>query len=549
MNKSKNPYSKEEKLFSVCCPIYKQKYKCLPKWFKHLSQQEYKNLEAIVVFDGANKRGEEVVKQAMRDYPEMKIAYYTIPHQGACAARNFGFSKMKGEYLSFPGGDCYLNPEALRVWANAFDEDPETYRVWGLYDLIQENGELLSFVLNTPHNNGKIWYEAFKYSPYADGTFPVRRDHFVPYDINCKSLQDWDWSLSMLEKDDYSGKGWKYIDHSFFSAELPQKGGLSDDSHQNWIERTDYVRNKHGIPKSDLCVTSLGAPIHGFKIAQMLGADYLPMPSYKPHRYKAIYLVGFFTKEDPQMQQAGVFVTKAHMQVFDNFKGKKIIHWIGSDILQLYKNASFEKLEVLKKWFKDNKIIHLAEADFTQKELRKFGIKAKVVPIPPQELYEITPLPKKFSVAVYMPFDGQNANLLYMPELTDQVVRSMPDVQFYFYGADNIKGKKNNWEYLGYIDYKEWMPKFSCNLRLTAHDGLPISTLQFLSAGRGAITTVPVNFAKYVKPDRKKVIEAIRQVQKEGLNIKGAKFVRTHFRPEIYKKQIWRLVNGFNLSS
>jgi hypothetical protein len=258
-----------------------------------------------------------------------------------------------------------------------------------------------------------------------------------------------------------------------------------------------------------------------------------------------VYLIGFYTKEDLQAQSAGVYVTKAHMQVFDNFREKKVVHWIGTDILQLYKNASYEKLEVLRKWFKDNKIIHLSEANFTQRELRKLGIKSKVVPIPSTKFYEQTPLPEEFSVAVYMPFVQDNQGKAspdptYCPNITDAVIRSMPDVKFYFYGADQVKGqKKDNWEYLGYIDMESWMPRFSCNLRLTVHDGLPISCLEFLSAGRSVVTTVPLKGAIYTDLDRKNIVEAIRKAQR-GFNSKGMKYARK-LTPERYKKQIWRL--------
>ena len=546
--RSKNPYSQEEKLFSVCTPIYDVTYKHLPTLAKHLSQQDYKNFEWVVIFDGPHSRGVKTMQKLRKEYPEMNINWYVKEHEGACAARNYGATKLKGEYWAFINGDCYPYPETLRVWANAFDEDPEIYRVWGLYDIIKEDGKTSSIGLGVPIDaKGNVWYKGFKYSNYTDSCFPVRRDHFVEWDNNCKSLQDWEWALSMLEKDNYTGKGWKFINESFFAAELPKKGGLSDDSHSNWIERTDYVRNKHNVPKSDICVTSLGAPAHGFRVADMLGADYLPMPSYKPHRYKVIYLLGFYTKENPEMQKAGIFVTQSHMEVFKNFDGKKIIHWIGTDILQLYKNASFEKLEVLKKWFKDEKIIHLAEAEFTKKELKKFGINAKVVPIPPVEQYEVTPLPEQFSVGIYMPFDtGINGekrpNELYLPDLTDSILRAMPDVKFYFFGDDFPAGwKKDNWEYIGYIDYKEWMPKFSCNLRLTYHDGLPITCLQFMSAGRQVVTNVPVKGAIQVNLERKSIVEGIRKAQESGKNIEGIKYVRK-LTPEKYKKTIWRYV-------
>jgi hypothetical protein len=82
------------------------------------------------------------------------------------------------------------------------------------------------------------------------------------------------------------------------------------------------------------------------------------------------------------------------------------------------------------------------------------------------------------------------------------------------------------------------MPKLSCNLRLTYHDGLPISTLQFLSAGRGCVTTVPIKYCEKVPLERKAVIEAIRKIQREGLNLKGSKYVRKNFTVKKFKKAI-----------
>jgi hypothetical protein len=113
-------------------------------------------------------------------------------------------------------------------------------------------------------------------------------------------------------------------------------------------------------------------------------------------------------------------------------------------------------------------------------------------------------------VAVY---ENPTQNLYYN-DLMEQVARSLPDIQFYFFGDETKKGRKEkNIEHLGWIDLKEWMPKFSCNLRVTIHDGLPLTPLQFLTAGRYVISTTPLRGAAEVKPDRKEIVEAIRTAQ------------------------------------
>lgn len=531
---SQNPFSKEEPLFSIVTPIYSITEQHLPQWAYALAQQEYKNFEAIVVFDGPNRKGVNTIKKLIKEYPKMDLSYFVIDHAGACAARNYGAKQAKGKYIAFPGGDCYLYPEALRMWVNEFETHPEANRVWGKYDLIDENGNVKNSIGNAAMlPNGKVWYSSFKYSPYSDGTFPVRADDFIGWDEDCSSLQDWELSLRMLKRDNFEGKDWVYVDYSFFAAELPKPGGLSDDSHQNWIARRDYVKSKNGIKDNDMCVASLGAPAHAFNVSEMLKADFLPMPSFKPHNYKLVYLLGFYTKEDPNAP----YVTSYHMKTFEGNKGTNVLHWIGTDVLQLRWNCSFEKIKQLKKWFKDNKVIHLCECDWIQDELKEVGIDARVVPIPPKKTYEPMPLPEEFSVGIYAPDSG-----LYNETLMMEVIRSMPDVKFYLFGNDNRNDHGENWEHLGYINYDEWVPKMSANLRITTHDGLPLTTLQFMTAGRNVISNQPIKGAIVVKPDRESIVKGIRKAQRENLNPKVSKYWIKELSHDKYLKTIRGLI-------
>jgi hypothetical protein len=528
-----NPFSKDEKLFSIVTPIYDVTYQHLPQWADALANQDYKHFEAIVVFDGPHKKGEKMMEKLKKEYPDLDLSYYTIPHAGACAARNFGAEKAKGEYIAFPGGDCYLYPEALRMWATEF-EDPSINRVWGIYDLIDEEGNVKHSIGNAPVKpDGSVWYKGFKFSPYSDGTFPVRKSDWIGWDVDAKSLQDWELSIRMLKRDNFEGKDWKYIQHSFFAAELPKKGGLSDDSHNNWQERATYAKSKNGVKNNDVVVASLGAPAHAMNASEILDADYLPMPSFKPHNYKLVYLLGFYTKEgNPPI------VTQQHMKTFENNKGVNVIHWIGSDIMQLRWNCSFEKIKALKQFFKDNNVIHLSEAEFTQKELEEVGIKSKVVPLPPEKLYEPMDLPEKFTVGIYAPKSD-----LYNEELMMEIVRSMPDVQFYFFGDNTNTTKGENWQHLGYIDYDEWIPKFSCNLRVTAHDGLPLTCLQFMSAGRSVVTNVPLKGAIQVEKDRDSIIKGVRKAQKTSQKANVAKYKR-FWKKELTREKYIKTIRG-----
>jgi hypothetical protein len=304
---------------------------------------------------------------------------------------------------------------------------------------------------------------------------------------------------------------------SFFIAEDAKPGGLSNDSHSNWEDRKAYVQEHGDVEPRDICVTSLGAPEHGIRTSKLLDAEYLTMPGFKAHHYKAVYLLGFYLREDPANPG---FVTRSHMDVFARNKGKNIVHWVGTDIYDLRWHCSFEKIKALKSWFKKNKVIHLCEAEFTQKELAEVGIKAKIVPIPPEKLYEPMPLPKEFSVGIYLP-----SRDLYNPQLMEEVIRAMPDVKFYLFGDESRKGQKgDNWDYLGYIDFDKWIPKMSANLRVTSHDGLPLTPLQFFTAGRNVITNVDLKGAIKVEANKESIVKGIRKAQKEPLDPKVAEY-------------------------
>lgn len=514
-------------------PVYGVTYLDFPKFFEALNKSDYKNFEIIVTFDGKHPKGEKMLKKMMKEYPDFDVRYQTIDHVGCTGARNACVPLATGDYYVFTAPDCYLYPEALRIWANAFDEDPEVMRVWGLYDVLRQDGSTINAIGQVPFKNGEVWYPAFKFSPYADATFPIRKEYFEPWDVDCKSLNDWEWSVRYLKKDNFSGRGWKYIPMSFFIAEDAKPGGLSSDSHSNWEERKHYLLSRNGIEEKDICVTSLGAPVHGINTSEILDAEFLTMPGFKKHHYKAVYLLGFYLREDPN--QPG-FVTRSHMDVFSGNKGKNIVHWIGTDIYDLRWHCSFEKIKALKKWFKENKVIHLCEADFTQKELAEVGIKARIVPLPPEKLYTPVPLPEKFSVGVYLP-----SSSTYKPELIQEVVGAMPDVQFYLFGDEERKGQKgDNWEYLGYIDYDEWIPKLSCNLRITAHDGLPLTPLQFMTAGRNVVTNVPLKGAIQVEATKESIIKGIRQAQKTPLK----KSVSDYWIKELDKDKFVKTIRG-----
>lgn len=520
-----NPFSAENKVFSIICPVYKDSYETLPKFFQALDNQDYKQFEVIVVFDGENIEGVKALYKMKAKYKKLNVRFETIEHAGAPAARNKGAELAKGDYFTFLDPDVYLYPETLRLWATEFEAKPDKDVVWGMYD-IDFDGQARTIGMPIMDPQGNVDYWSFRFSNYCSGANPVRREAYVGWDETVKSLQDWDMWTRMLKKDNWEGKKFSFINRSFFITEPPHEGGLSDDSHKNWLERLNYVKEKNGIPLSDICVVSLGAPFHGLHVARKLEADYLPMPSFKPHAYKAIYLLGFYPE-----------AARAHGEVFqgDSKKAVKIIHWIGTDTYKMWWKVPHGVMKELKKEWTEKNYVMLTEVQHMHDEMKELGIDTQIVPIPPQKLYEPMPLPEKFTVGIY----ENPTQQMYQEDLMEHIARSMPDVEFKFFGNEERKGQTHkNVEHLGWVDLDEWLPKLSCNLRITIHDGLSLTAVQFLTAGRNVISNYAIKGAIATETDRKSIVSAIRKAKQEALDPKISKWWIKELDFEKYKKKI-----------
>jgi glycosyltransferase involved in cell wall biosynthesis len=460
----------------------------------------------------------ELVNVATEFLANKAFKIIEIEHGGACAARNAGFKVSTGEIVSFFNSDYVAKPGMARMWVDTLLAHPDCGFVYGGYE----------YATNT-----RSWYPSKQFDPwqlkqanYIDCGFPLWRKHVVEWDVNCKSLQDWDFWLRVVDrgvKGQFLGREISYM------AEVPREGGLSMDSTNNWIDRVRYVKERNGIKESKLVVTSIGAPYHGAKIAQMLGCDYRDDTIFKPNEYKALYMIGFYmTPRDNHNSHADI------LQKFENVT--KIVHFVGADIYWLRK-FNYEQLKGITGALK-LKVEHiLCENEQAQKELADFGLDAKIVPIPPYFNYTVLPLPEQFKVAVFLTNHSDFDK--YCQEEMLSIVRVMPDVQFTAYGDALQDIEYPNLKHVGNIwgdKWKEFVYDHSCYLRLVRHDTRPMASDEFILAGRDVVTNVPAPYVRYVDtggkiavndwdrfgtglnsynwPDtKKKIVQTIRQVR------------------------------------
>lgn len=471
---------KEDPLFSVIVPVYDVPEDVFKRCLVSIDDQDYPNLEVIIVPNGGDEKAEEIAKTFAKGKLNWKVI--TTKEKGACQARNIGFKESIGEIVSFTNSDYILKPGCIRMWVDKLFENPDCGFVYGAYEYSKNDREV-------------YWSKQFdvfelQNANYIDCGFPLWRKHVVEWDSEIKSLQDWDFWLSVVKsgvKGHFLGREISYI------AEPPRPMGLSVDSSGNWQERVEAIRNKHGLPVNNICVTSLGASNHAKGIAKMLGADFRDDTLHKDNKYDALYLIGWYMKPNEEENR--------HSWIISRFlKSRKIVHFVGADIYWL-REFSVRKLKEFAGALKLATDHILSENESAQKELREYGIESQIVPIPPYtDFTRVELFPKDFTVALYLT-DRSDFDK-YLKDHTLSLVKAMPDIKFMGYGdADLGDFKAKNFSMTGHMTTDEWAKfvlKNSAYVRLVRHDTRPMASDEFIMAGRSVITNVKSPFMEYI---------------------------------------------------
>ena len=90
--------------FSIVVAVYnrpEEMYELLDS----IVNQEFKDLEIIVVDDGSEKSSREVVDSFKKN---ISIKYFFIENRGPALARNYGVNKSEGEWIIFFDSDCTI---------------------------------------------------------------------------------------------------------------------------------------------------------------------------------------------------------------------------------------------------------------------------------------------------------------------------------------------------------------------------------------------------------------------------------------------------------
>lgn len=99
-------------MVSVIIPTYNDE-EHISQCLESVISQTYKDIEIIVVIDGATDKTEEIVRQYARRDERIKV--HVQENAGAGAARNKGLQMANGDYIVFVDADDWLDVDAIEI--------------------------------------------------------------------------------------------------------------------------------------------------------------------------------------------------------------------------------------------------------------------------------------------------------------------------------------------------------------------------------------------------------------------------------------------------
>jgi len=548
-------------IFNIIIPFYKN-YDTIEGLLRSIKDQDFTEHNTTIVIDGEDPKA----RKQLEGYLECGMYKFKleelVQNKGAAKARNFGASMSldkdadyPDDILFFVDADCKLMPGILYE----FNERFESYRtidfVYGNYRFEIDKPPFISqpfdpYLLETMN--------------YISTMSPVRRfsfDEVGGFDEDRTYFQDWGLFYKLVKNED---KGLYLGDKQFvFSTVSPTEESISGSHGMTISEKCKEFRNYYNITDKEIVVSTWGAPLQAIQRAKILGADYVGCANgsdrmvfptnYNFENWKYTYMVGCYNSTMKALEN--------HMT---SICGRPIYHFIGTDVFTMFNVHSTSALIHINKMFKVQNAVLLSNSSRCQKELKRCGIETELIYTPIYEIYEyesVCPLPEKFTVAVYVSdtnrshmMDGA-VGMSNIPLIVD-VARAMPDIEFKFFGIENMYDKTGNIEHCGRIPESHmngFINECSMVLRSTVHDGFPQLPIQFMLADRQALVSCPDEEMKYAEKlsfednmdweaNKNEMITKIYEMRDKKVSEEAYQYYKELMCPKVFKEKIYKLL-------
>ena len=186
-------------LVSIVIPVYNGS-NFIRESIESALHQTYKNIEILVINDGSNDNNKtEIICKSFGN----KIRYFHKRNGGVASALNLGIDEAKGSFFSWLSHDDLFKPNKIEKQVNFFLENPRAKVVCSRFEVIdlRTNDKIVPEYPKKIFKNGvdalNNWIDFCSILILKNCFLEVGN-----FDINNKTLQDFDMQLKLLTKYD-----------------------------------------------------------------------------------------------------------------------------------------------------------------------------------------------------------------------------------------------------------------------------------------------------------------------------------------------------------
>jgi glycosyltransferase involved in cell wall biosynthesis len=139
-------------LVSIVTPSFQQG-RFLEETIQSVLDQDYEPIEYIVVDGGSTDRSVDVIRRHEQDL----VWWTSEPDAGQPQALNKGFSRARGELMSFLNSDDTLLPQAVSTLVARLEEHPEALVAYGDAIYTDEQSQAYAMVARGPGKSA-LWH-------------------------------------------------------------------------------------------------------------------------------------------------------------------------------------------------------------------------------------------------------------------------------------------------------------------------------------------------------------------------------------------------------
>jgi glycosyltransferase involved in cell wall biosynthesis len=198
--------------------------------------QDWVNLEVIIIDDGSNDQYTLKELLELRKYPQVKLI--TQNNKGLACARNTGIQKATGQFILPLDADDWLNSDAILKMVKVYKLSKENVVV---YSNIKLHGKQVK-IKNTFSNEFEQLFS--NQLPYCM-LFPKLIFHqHGGYDENLRQgFEDWEFNIRLITGKQKFSK----LDEPVFNYTISNSGMLKSKTMSLYVTLWRYIRNKNRL--------------------------------------------------------------------------------------------------------------------------------------------------------------------------------------------------------------------------------------------------------------------------------------------------------------